>query len=238
MIEFDTFCYLQNHKTGCTFVETFLRTYSAEPVRMFHKHSALAAARPGKFHFVNVREPLDVYLSLYNFGLDGGGEILQRMREIGQGAFYDRGIGGFGAWLEFALDPKHAQVLTPAYTSAVAAHVGLVSYRFLRLACPGFTAACARFTCADDVRNFYRDRNVADAVIRYESLAGDLGRIVAGPLKSAIKDADAAQAWIRDTPPINPSTRRDRQAPVVLEHSTRDRLREREWFMYEFFYTQ
>ena len=105
MIEFDTYCYLQNHKTGCTFVETFLRRFSAEPVRQYHKHAALAARLKGKFTFVNVRNPVDVYLSLYHYGLDGKGELFERLKAAGQAGLYRQGIevlgklrvGDFGA---------------------------------------------------------------------------------------------------------------------------------------------
>lgn len=238
MIEFDSFCYLQNHKTGCTFVETFLRAFSTEQVRMYHKHAALSARNPDQFYFVNVRDPVEVYLSLYNFGLDGSGEIFERLRAAGHAGLYARGIEGFEAWLDFVLDAKNAQLLTPAYSPPVAAQVGLVSYRFLRLACPGFASACARFSGAADVRRHFEREKIIGAVIRYEALTEDLSSLIAGPLKHAINDIGAAQAWIRGTPPINPSNRRDRLTPVALAPATLDKLRAREWFMYENFYTQ
>ena len=40
-------------------------------------------AAPGKFYFVGVREPLDTYLSLFNYGLDGRGEIFLRLNAAG-----------------------------------------------------------------------------------------------------------------------------------------------------------
>ena len=39
MLEYPTFCYLQNQKTGCTFVEQFLRVHSKEPLLSFDKHA-------------------------------------------------------------------------------------------------------------------------------------------------------------------------------------------------------
>lgn len=236
MIDFDTFCYLQNHKTGCTFVEAFLRNFSRQKVRAYHKHAAVSFKQPDKFYFVNVRDPLDTYLSLFNFGLDGNGEIFERLKRAGHGGLYGRGIAGFEAWLDFVLEAGNGQLLLPAYSRPVAERVGLVSYRFLRLACPGFAAACARFSCAGDVRRHFEKESIVGAVIRYETLAGDLRRLVAGPLKGAIADEAAAQAWISGTPPINPSNRRDKGRQVDLAPATLNALHEREWFMYENFY--
>jgi hypothetical protein len=94
MIEFESFCFLQNHKTGCTLVETFLRAHCSEDIVRYEKHWAPPARRSGKFHFVGVREPLDTYLSLFNYGLDGRGEIFLRLNAAGLGALYEAGIGG------------------------------------------------------------------------------------------------------------------------------------------------
>jgi hypothetical protein len=238
LIEFDTFCYLQNQKTGCTFVEQCLRTFSAEPLRLFHKHAAVGTKKPGKFYFVNVRNPIDVYLSLFNYGLDGGGELMDRLEAAGRMDLYRRRIDGFEDWLVFVLDAKNAQVVAPAYSAAVAARVGLVSYRFLRLACPGFAVACAQFSGPGDVRRYFERENILGAVIRYESLIADLEQVIDGPLRHAIKDVAGVQSWIRNTPPINPSTRRDRGKRVALTRATLAKLRAREWFMYERYYPQ
>ena len=105
MIEFESFCFLQNHKTGCTLVETFLRAHCSEDIVRYEKHWAPPARRPGKFHFVGVREPLDTYLSLFNYGLDGRGEIFLRLNAAGLGALYAAGIDGFAEWLRHILDP-------------------------------------------------------------------------------------------------------------------------------------
>ena len=40
MIEFETFCYLQNHKTGCSMVEMFLRRHCSEDIVRYEKHMA------------------------------------------------------------------------------------------------------------------------------------------------------------------------------------------------------
>ncbi len=59
MLRYETFCYLQNHKTACTFVETFLRQFSKEPLVRYIKHRAPNKRQKNVFYFVNVRDPLD-----------------------------------------------------------------------------------------------------------------------------------------------------------------------------------
>ncbi len=74
MMAYPSFIYLQNQKTGCTFVETFLRKFCSEPLLAHAKHAALHRS-PGKFCFTNVREPLALYRSLFTYGLDGKGSV-------------------------------------------------------------------------------------------------------------------------------------------------------------------
>jgi hypothetical protein len=121
MIEFESFCFLQNHKTSCTLVETFLRAHCSEDIVRYEKHWAPPARRPGRFHFVGVREPLDTYLSLFNYGLDGRGEIFLRFNAAGMGTLYAAGIDGFAEWLRHAfahLDDALAWLAAPPRINA------------------------------------------------------------------------------------------------------------------------
>jgi hypothetical protein len=231
MIEFETICFLQNHKTGCTLVETFLRRHCCEDIVRYEKHWAPPARRPGKFHFVGVREPLDAYLSLFNFGLDGKGEVFAYLRETGQGQLYAAGIDGFGAWLRWMLDANRAAALYPPDSAALAPFCGLLTSRFLRLAIPG----CQREAPAD-WRARLAGPDAVDAVLRYESLIGEMQTLVAGPLRHAVSDEGVAQAWLAAAPRINASQRRDRVQAPSLPADVRRLLAEREALLYDAFY--
>lgn len=231
MIEFETFCFLQNHKTGCTLVEAFLRRHCCEDIVRYEKHWAPSTRRPDKFHFVGVREPLDAYLSLFNFGLDGHGEVLVRLQEAGQGQLYAAGIDGFGAWLHWLLDADRAAALYPPDCAALAPSCGLLTSRFLRLAIPG----CQREP-PGDWRARLAGPDAVDAVLRYESLIGDLRTLIAGPLRHAFSDQGAAQAWLAAAPRINASLRRDRVQAPPLPADLRRLLAEREALLYDAFY--
>jgi len=233
MIEFESICFLQNHKTGCTLVEAFLRACCSEDVVRYEKHWAPPARRPGKFHFVGVREPLDTYLSLFNYGLDGRGEVFLRLNAAGQGALYATGIDGFAAWLRQMLDPAGSAALYPNGCAWMAPECGLLTTRFLRLAIPGSQRGPGGDWTARPA-----GPGAVDAVLRYESLVPQLGDLVRGPLRHAFLDLDGALGWLASPPRVNASQRRDRTGMPHVPAELRARLAERERLLYDTFYPE
>lgn len=232
MIEFASFCYLQNQKTGCTMVETFLRQHCSEDIVHYDKHKAPKQWQDEKFYFLSVREPLDTYLSLFNYGLDGKGELFVRLQHAGHGWMYDHGIDGFGDWLEFILDPAHAELSYPKKCGSVAPFVGLVSCRFLRLAVSGFEAECSAIDCRTAVVDFVESHRHASRVIHYETMQNDLMELVKGTLSHAFVDLPGALGWLAASPRINPSNRREKSGMELLTAAQRTQLVEREWYLY------
>ena len=231
MIEFQTFCFLQNHKTGCSFVEAFLRRHCSEDLVRYEKHRALPARRAGKFHFTCVREPLDTYLSLFNYGLDGKGEIFARLREAGRGDLYAAGMAGFAEWLRLLLDPSRATELYPSGAQALSARCGLMTTRFLRLAIPGWQE-----DPAGDWLERLNGPGAVDAVLRHETLNAGIRALVVGPLAHAFAEPQAAMAWLDAAPRVNASMRRDTGSAPVLSADLRALLADRERLIYEAFY--
>lgn len=233
MIEFDSFCYLQNQKTGGSMVETFLRKFCAEGIVRYEKHKAAKVRLPNKFYFISVREPLDTYFSLFKYGLDGKGELFEILKAQNLGYFYQSGVAGFAEWLEFVLEPNNAELFYPKSCTAIASQVGLVSLRFLRLACLDFEQQSARLADRSAIMNYFNAQIMVDQVLHYESLQTELLAIVNGPLRHAFIDLAAAEVWIRHSPRVNASTAREQpQLSAVLQQ----KLREREWFLYQTYY--
>jgi len=232
VIEFQTFCFLQNHKTGCSFIEAFLRLHCSEDLVRYEKHRALRTRRADKFHFVGVREPLDAYLSLFNYGLDGRGEIFVRLHAAGLGErYYAAGIDGFADWLDLLLDPERGAAFYPPGRQAVAARGGLLTARFLRLAIPGWEQ-----DPSDDWRERLAGPDAVDAVLRHETLVEQMQTLVGGSLRHAFADTARAQAWLAEAPRVNASRRRDRGAAPRLPAALCARLAERERLLYDVFY--
>jgi hypothetical protein len=231
MIEFESFCFLQNHKTGCTLVETFLRAHCSEDIVRYEKHWAPPARRSGKFHFVGVREPLDTYLSLFNYGLDGRGEIFLRLNAAGTGALYEAGIDGFAEWLRHILDPAASAALYPPGCAWMASECGLLAARFLRLAIPG-----SQRGPGGDWASRLAGPDAVDAVLLHEALIPQLRDLVCGPLRHAFVNLDAALAWLASPPRVNASQRRDRSGMPRVPAELRARLAERERLLYDAYY--
>lgn len=238
MLEYETICYLQNQKTGCTFVEAFLRRFCTEPLLAYDKHAMLKRRSLGKLHFINVREPLAAYRSLFAYGLEGRGLLVSRLRGIGAGEFYDAGAAGFPAWLRFVLDPLNAEFQDRAYRPEVARRVGFMTWRFLRLACFRFEVEAPRLNDAAAFGAYVRANMVADHVLRNESLRDELARLVSGPIAHCIGDPDAALAWIAETPDINASQFAAEVEAVEVGADLRRLLHQREAFIYRNFYPQ
>ena len=218
MIELETAVFLQNHKTGSTFVDTFLRANSDEEVISYPSHKAPGMLRKGKFHFTSVREPLDLYLSLFNYGLDGGGYVWHALTTRGMSHYYENGFEGFEPWLKFLLSDDFGPVFKKF--APYSGEMGLCTWRFFRLA----------------KLNFNRKQIMIDHVLRFENLNEELKALTRGPLSRTVRDAEEACAWIDGRRQINRSTRRDLSQDVTLSHDTLAMLRAKEAYLYETYY--
>lgn len=238
MLEYGTYCYLQNQKTGCTFVEQFLRRSSNEPLVAFEKHAAVRQRDPAKFYFINVREPLELYRSLYAYGLDGKGIVWERLTKIGLQSLYAKGPEGFSQWLRFVLDEKHAQALGNGYSTASAQLMGLMTWRFFRLAVSGFESAAPSFKTRKDVNVYVRDNFFMNAVLKQETLREELTQLVHGPLASRVTSVDDAIAWIQAAPRINASASLTEDDEVPIDEEALQLVFSKERRLYRHFYPQ
>lgn len=233
MLDFESFCYLQNQKTGSTFVEKFLRKFSNQPFRRFEKHAAVnfAEYNSAKFYFINVREPLDLYWSLFNYGLDGNGEVCARLSDSGYGHLYRRGAAGFNEWLSFIQKPEHSRILHPRFTEAVARQFGFMTWRFLRLASCGFEDMAPFLSEADRAKA--AERLIVNKVLRTETLKDDLCELVSGDLSPYIGELEPAVRWIREAQHINASSVRSKDE---IQPFATAMIKSREAYLYEKFY--
>lgn len=235
MLDYRSFCYLQNHKTGCTFVEKFLRKFSNQPIIKYRKHAALSRKnyRADKFYFVNVRNPVDSYWSLFNYGLDRRGGIYLRLTLSGYRYLYKKGAAGFDEWVSFVTEPKNSRLFGRRYTEQVASQFGLMSWRFLRLASCEFEDTAPLMTVDDRCKA--AQNLFVNKVLRTETLREDLSETVSNELAPYIIDLSAAIAWIQSTKDINTSTERSEE---FITTSARTKIRSREEYLYSKFYPE
>ena len=236
MIQFETICYLQNHKTGCTYVEEFLRCFITEPVVFHRKHAALISKIPGLFYFVNVRGPLSAYRSLYAYGLEGQGEVFGRLNYLGYASLYSRAPGGFSQWLHFVLDPENGPLVSETFDEGAPRQLGLMSWRFLRLACAGLEHHRAEIIGSGGLWDYVEAHYLIDAVLRQETLRADLRTLAEGRLASLIADRTGALDWIESRPNINGAPASAALRRFEISPALMGELRSRETYLYGAFY--
>ncbi len=241
MHEFETFVYLDMEKTGSSFISMLLRKFCAEQeIRFLHHNPMEADCDRAKFYFISVRDPLDAYLSLYSFGCQRQGKVRTQLRLRGLDDLYDRTTEGFHAWLSFVLNPTNADALGGRYAAigggALAALMGLQSYRYLKLAIPGAETVLARCATPDDVRAAHAANRLPTYTIRHESFTADLAELLRGKLAYAMADADGALRFVESARKINASRRVDAgEGDFALGDVLQARLWQREWFLRELF---
>lgn len=241
MLNYGRLCYLQNQKTGGTFVELFLRKFCKLPLLNYKKHASPAERRPNVFYFTNVREPLALYRSLYAYGLDGKGTVFVRLKALGLSGLYAPGPAGFEPWLDFILRPANGPVLANAYTPAVARWIGFMSWRFMRLACHDFEVAAAGFTSTEDALAHIQKNYLLGQVLRQENLRAELTQLAQwpeGPLAASLHDLPTALRWLAEAAPVNVSAAATALQAMPLGEALRTRVLQREKFLYNNFYPQ
>lgn len=235
MYEFETFAYLEVPKTASTFICTALKVLCTEKkIRKTGHFGPPKDYDPAKFHFISVRDPLDLYISLYSFGCNDAGALRVQMNRQGLSGLYDRTWSGFEFWLKFILSPANKSLLDPEY-QRVADWVGFQSYRVLSHAIPDFAEAAKTCNSAQDLRRLYEERNVAAYTVRYESLRRDLCTLFNGRLRDSMRWERAAQ-YVLGAPPLNRSERIDHFMPdPQLGAKIRKILDRREWLLRDYF---
>lgn len=130
MHDFGKLAYLDVHKTGSGYVSRFLNSCcTLEQVR-FAKHDWVKDDyRPDCFYFITIRHPVDMWSSLYRYGLDQRGAVYLHLRNANLVSVYQ----SFNSFVEFCLDERNAALLGFEYDTKVSEQVGLMSFRFLKL---------------------------------------------------------------------------------------------------------
>lgn len=130
MHDFGDLVYLDLQKTGSTFVSRFLRYTCALPEVKYQQHRWITDDyRRDATYFITIRHPLEIYSSLYRYGLDQKGGIFLRLEKAGHLEAY----ASFETFIHFMLDPSNAEILHPLYSKELAIQIGFMSFRYLVL---------------------------------------------------------------------------------------------------------
>jgi hypothetical protein len=237
MHEFQSFVYLDVEKTGSAFITSLLRRYCGEEqVRRNHHEPMEADCDRSKFYFISTRDPMETYLSLYSYGCDEKGKLRGQLGRNDLDKFYTGDAEGFNDWLAFVLNGKNAKYLGDDYSDVAGGHVarklGLMSYRYLRLAIPDAAGLLKDVKRSPQIYQVYAANRLPQFVVRHETFRENLCELIAGPLRHAFADQDGAINYVRTALPVNASDRVDAyEARFRIKQRLRDRMREREWLL-------
>lgn len=235
MISYGNVLYGDMPKTASSYIIDFLNDNLRSPRDPHSKrHGKVAAIRPAfNFCFVSVREPISQYISLYRYGCDGKGGLHGHLKAAGLAKHYYTGdIQGFETWMEFMLSAASAKTLDARYADMTPRLYGFMTFRYLLLAVPAPVRTLRKVANKDELRAALNEHTFVNAHVKTERLRDDMLSLCEGGMKPFMReDADPA-AWLNRDKKKNKS-----KAPTFsvkdVAPKTLDRIREKEWFLYE-----
>ena len=241
MKEFENLAYFDLQKTGSTTIKAVLRTLvSGKPVYRNTHDGPRADYDRSKPSFVSTREPLSLYISLFNYAtLERSGGLYNRMVQSGQEDLYAPSVGAFERWLAFVLDAENANALSKGYADCAPCEtIGLLTFRLLVVSMPDALEAMASVGLEDRdaIRTLFGQRVWRDYV-RLENLGGDFFAFLKRneatlKLKEPLPDETD---FIAGIPLRNASGKVAGLTREAVSLELQQRVREREWLIYEAF---
>ena len=239
MIDFGKIVYLDVQKTGSSFAGRFFKEMLLNPPIEQIKHGAVEGRiRPDTTYIISVRNPLSQYISLFRYGLDQRGQLFNKLHTSGFGHLYeDPSMAGFEAWLAFFLNPRSAKMIGPQYHQARPRLYGYQTYRFLRLSFLNPREVMSRYSTRRQLQLRYNSQKIHTHILRTESLNQDLLALSRSALTPHFKPAEEVAAYLAEAKWVNRSKSGDDLDPSSLSPALFKRLKKREWFLYQNFYT-
>lgn len=238
MIDFGKIVYLDVQKTGSSFVGRFLRECTGLPELGRQRHAPAKARRADAFYFTTVRNPLAQYVSLFQYGLQGRGGMVERFREAGMAESYQPSTAAFERWLGFMIAPENAGFFGVRYRNTLPHMIGLQSYRFLALSFikPGPTLRTAK--TKDDLRRVYAAKKLHSHVIKTESLNQGLENLLDCEVGALFKPREQVVSYLQNAQRAKRSAAVAGFQPSKISPEVINEVKRREWFLYENFYPQ
>ncbi len=168
-------------KTGCTHIASILdKLFDGESTIIKHNAATPEQLKLGRFMISSIRNPWDWYLSLWTFGVQGGGGFMNRLTRLSEDnaiwlRVYDNAenIDSFRKWLKMINDPSNSRLLGEGYGGTnITELCGFMTYRYLylcsskvnNLSQPGFISTF------DDLAYYDKNNCYINYFIRQEAL--------------------------------------------------------------------
>lgn len=221
--------YMDVQKTGSTFVTRIFDEVLDLPKVEYRKHSRLKRPKePGEFVVLSSRDPLDAWVSLYNFGCEGKGRMRLGLDRAGVAdAFYAGDAPDFAAWVRYLHDPANASIVGERYEDFAHLGIGFQNYRELVMSIARPEAVLADVADRSGVVAAYERGCVVDVRLRHASLVSDLEQLLTHELAPFVIPGLDVRAVLDRVGTVNASHSRLR--PQDVDDVTRAYLSEIEW---------
>lgn len=228
--------YLDVQKTGSSYVREFLKACCTLPLKRHDHHGRIRNDyQPEAYHFISVRHPLSLYVSLFRYGLNGKGELRHRLARMGHAGLYQSDEAAFERWMAFMLDVENAPLLGEGFKDTASLGIGFQTFRFLALS---FVQPLKRLQTVSDysgVVNLYEKNNIADKVIRNEALTEGLRELALHQFPQYF-DLTKTNAFLGGGGRRNASLNRPGDGPG-LSPALRKEFEQKERFLLDRFYS-
>lgn len=236
MDDYGKIVYLGVEKTGSRFISQFLSNHLNLQLLEFSKHGRIKDNyRKDAIYFISVRNPLNQYLSLFQFGCNGKGGVFQKLKALGYGNLYQNNIESFDQWLNLMLSPEVTKLIKGGYSKVNIDLIGLQTFRFLVLSFQYPLRILSNINDYAELNRLYDEKKIHRYVLRNENLNHDLMMMVDDCLKPYIKDIASAKNYLLSAERINVSTPLGLDTNALTAKACK-LLRAKERFLFERFY--
>jgi hypothetical protein len=237
MLDLGEIVYLDMPKTGSSTVVAFMTKCCNLRLSHFFPHEVVTSPiQADCSYFTTVRNPLDLYISLFRYGCEGLGGIRFRIEAQGRADLYVPDSAHFNEWLTFIMRPENAILLVNGLDRLHKHGIGLMSYRHFIYSRLNPEYWVTRLVKEGNLDQLYDAQTMVKLVIKCEELNEGL-RHLAFDLFPDQFDLPRAQAFLDEDRRINASTVLSKDA-LEFESAILKELLKRERLLVERYYPE
>lgn len=229
MHDFGNLVYLDLHKTGSTFISKFLEQCTKSKALKFEKHGWIKNDyRSDAYYFISIRNPIDLYSSLYRYGLDKKGGAYTLLCKAGFSHVYN----DFDSFVSFCLDECNAPYLGFGYNEKISGQLGLMSFRYMKLSLQFPMKKIKSCIKSDKHLSALESQFITSFILKNECMIEGLRTVVSN--NPEIFDLKKVDDYLSQNERVNTS-RLSREKLSQLSSETTEKLRLKEQLLFKYY---
>ncbi|MGR3749144.1 hypothetical protein [Paracoccus sp. (in: a-proteobacteria)] len=230
MYDYGRLVFLDNQKTGSTYVSIFLKECCTLPLVKSMKHHPIRGDyRSNTIYFSTVRNPVDLYISLFRYGQDRKGITYKRLKALKLLHLYK----DMPEWLDFVLDEGNAAIFQEGYNQISPLGIGLMSFRAMRITLRHPIKTMARAKSHDQLVRIWEKKRIAAYIFKQENLNEKLYHF-STEIVPQFFDRDRVENFLQTSDRVNASVS---GASCSIPGELLQKIEEKERFLINSFYT-